>query len=259
MMILRTLAIVCALAVSARAAVTVTARGTSGNNTGATTLAITPGSNLAAGSMGVLVVACDNAGNGTTIHPTSFTDSVGNTWTQRLNALYDPVGANAGVDVGFYTAHLSVAVTTSNNITITWAGGNSVTAKAYALWEVTPTSASFVLSYITGAAGTGAASASPTVTTGSITSGDVVIAGGGAESASTWSGDADSTNGSWSTQQTAAGGTGNTGMSVTSQYKVVTGTATQQYDPTLTSADQIIGWIQLREVAANTSAFFQLF
>lgn len=246
--------------VVAHATPTVTARGSTGSTSGTTTYAITPASNLAAGSMGVLVVAADNAGTGgaTTVHPTTVTDSVGNVWTRRQNPLYDPVGASAGVDVGFYTAQLAVALTTSNNVTITWAGGASVGSKAYAMWEIAPTSAAFVMSYISGAAGTGAASAAPTVTTSSLTSGDIVVAGGGAESGDTWGADADTTNGTWNTHQHSAGGTGATGMSVTSQVKIVTATATQQYDPTLTSADQIIGWIQLREIPAATGNFFML-
>jgi hypothetical protein len=252
------LALFLLLALPVQAAVSVTARGTGGNNSAGTSIAVVPSGTMAAGSMGVLMLGNDNAGSGgaTPATPSSFTDSVGNTWTRRINPIYDPAGANAGVETAYYTATLTTAVTTSDNITLTV---TSLTAKAWALWEVVPTSNAFTMSYITGAAGTGAASATPTVTTGSITSGDVVIGGGGAEATNTWAGDGDSSNGSWSTQQTTGFGTGTTGMAVTSQYKVVTGTATQTYNPTLTSADQILGWIQLREIPAATGSFFQLF
>jgi hypothetical protein len=175
-----------------------------------------------------------------------------------VNPLFDNGSNSAGVELAFYTAPLTVAFTTSNNVVLTWQSATSVTAKAWALFEVVPT-AGKVMSYITGAAGTGGTSASPTVTTSSITSGDVVIGGGGAESSDTWAGDADSTNGSWSTQQHNVAGSGASGMSVTAQSKVVSGTATQTYNPTLTSADVILGWIQLREItpASNPGAFFQ--
>ena len=229
-------------------AITATARGTGGNNTAATSIVCTPTSTIPAASAGVLVLAADNAaGGGAAQLPASVTDSVGNVWTRQLNPLYDPGAGSAGVELAFYVcADLTTALTSANNIT--FSGLASTTAKAYAFWQVAPTGATTKISYVTGAAGTGAASATPTVTTSSIPTGDIVIGGGGAESASTWTGDADTTNGSWSAQQAAGFGTGTSGMSVTTQYKVVTATATQTYNPTLTSADQILGWIQLTEV-----------
>jgi hypothetical protein len=256
--ILLLLALVGLASTQAQAALTVTARGTGGNNTGATTLVVTPASNLAAGSAGVLVVALDNAGSGGASPTTgaSETDSVGNVWTRRANPIYDPGAASAGVEVAFFTATLTTALTTSNSLTLNFA--NTVTAKAWALWEVAP-GAGKIVSYVTGAAGTGSATGTPTVTTGSITNGDVVIGGGGAESANTWTGDSDTTNGNWSTQQANGFGTGTSGMSVTSQAKVVTADATQTYNPTLTSADTILGWVQLKEASPSTAHFFFLF
>lgn len=234
---------------------TVSDRGSGNHNSSAASITITPGSNSASGSMGVLVVALDNGGSAgaNTIAPTSATDSVGNVWTLRINPLFDNGAASAGVEVAFYTAPLTTAFTTSNNVVLTWLSSTSITAKAWALFEVVPT-AGKTISYITGAAGTGSTTGTPTVTTGSITSGDVVIGGGGAESADTWAGDADTSNGSWSTHQHNAAGTGTSGMSVTAQSKVVTGTATQTYNPTLTSVDTILGWVQLREVAVTGAA-----
>jgi hypothetical protein len=76
-----------------------------------------------------------------------------------------------------------------------------------------------------------------------------VIGGGAAEATLAWTGDADTTNGSWTNEQEIGNGTGTSGAAVTSQAKVVTATATQTYNPTLTSADQIIGWIEVTEVA----------
>jgi hypothetical protein len=247
-----------AFCLQTQAAITVTARGTGGNNSAATSLTITPGSNLAKDSMGVLVVALDNAGSAgaSAIAPATATDSVNNVWTLRVNPLFDNGAASAGVELAFYTAPLNTAFTTTNNLVISWAGSTSVTAKAWALWEVIPTNGTKQIQYVTGASGTGSTTGTPTITTSSITSGDVVIGGGGAESASTWTGDADTSNGSWSSQQATGFGTGTSGMSVTSQSKVTTGTGTQTYNPTLTSVDTILGWIQLTEVTRPASGFF---
>jgi hypothetical protein len=237
-----------------------TPRGTGGNNSTGTTVTVTPGSNFAVWSMGVLVIALDNAGSGGSVPaaPATVVDSVGNTWTRRQNPIYDPNSASAGVELAFYTSLLTNRFTTANSLVITWDAGVSVAAKAWALWEVTA-AADKMASYITGAAGTGAASGTPTVTTSSLTNGDMVIGGGGAESADTWAGDADTTNGSWATHQHAGFGTGTNGMSLTTQTKVVSATATQTYNPTLTSADQILGWISLREVTLPRGNFFAFF
>jgi len=43
-------------------------------------------------------------------------------------------------------------------------------------------------------------------------------------------------------------------MAIITQYKTVTGTAAQTYNPTLTPADTIIGWIQIREGASSPFA-----
>jgi hypothetical protein len=202
--------------------------------------------------MGVLVLAIDNAGSGgsTAASPATFTDAKNNTWTRRINPIYDPGAASAGVETAYYTAPITTALLSSDSSTITFAGGVSVASSAWAFWEVAP-AAGFTVGYVTGAAGTGAASGTPTVTTSSIASSDIVIGGGGAESGDTWTGDADTTNGSWSTHQHTAAGTGTTGMSVTTQIKTVTAAATQTYNPTLTSADQILGWIQITEAPSG--------
>lgn len=234
------------------AAITATNRGSGGNTTGATSVTVTPASNLAAGSMGVIVVAADNAGaagNNANCNA-SMTDSAGNTWTKRLNVWFDNGAASAGIELCIYTGELASALTTAGNVVVGF--GNSVTAKSWTLTEVVPT-AGFVPQFVTGAGGTGATSATPTVTTSSITAGNVVVGGGAAEATLAWTGDADSTNGTWANEQEIGNGTGTSGAAVTSQVKVVTATATQTYNPTLTSADQIIGWIEITETAVAGS------
>lgn len=233
----------------ADAAITGTDRGSGNNNTSSGSLSIVPTSNFTANSFGVLCIALDNSGaaGSNTISPSTASDTVGNVWTERQNGLFDNGSASAGVEIAIFTAPIS-SLTTGGTITVTWTS-TSPTAKAWTLIEFTP-SAGKIIQYVTGAIGTGATTGTPTITSGSITSGDVIIGMGGAESADTWTGDGDSSNGSWSTHQHNAAGTGTTGMSTTSQYKIVTGTATQTYNPTLTSVDTILGWIQLTEISA---------
>lgn len=231
-------------------ALTGTDRGSGSGTTSATTYVMSPTTNFTAGSFGVLVIAADNAGAGgaTTVFPTSITDSKGNVWTLRQQGVNDPGAASAGVDLAIYTAPIMTALLTTDNVTVTWAGAVSVASKAHVFHEVTAATG-FTPSYVTGAVSAAFSTGTPTVTTGTIANGDMVIGGGGAESADTWAGDADATSGSWSTHQHAAGGTGTTGMSVTSQRKVVTAAATQTYNPTLTAADNLLAWIELTEIA----------
>jgi hypothetical protein len=229
------------------------ARGSGGNNTGATTLVINPGSDFSNPSMGVLCVAVDNAGAGgnTAISPTSITDSDGNLWTRRVSAFQDPGAANAGVEISIYTAPITTAFQTTDNITITWGGGTSPTAKAWTLTEFTTSSIDNILVFKDGAGGTGANDGTPSITTTSVTNNDAVVGMGGAEAGpSTWTGDADTTNGSWVAQVTTAFGTGTSAMSITSQRKIVTGSGTQTYNPTLTAADRVVGWVAVSETAA---------
>lgn len=241
-------------------AITGTDRGTGGNNVSANSLACSPASTIPVGSCGVLCIALDNAGpaGSSTVSPATVTDSVGNLWTKRVNPLFDNGAASAGVESVCYTCEdLATALTSSDNVTVNF--GTNVVAKSYVFHEITPTDGTKKISYVTGAAGTGATSATPSVVTSSIPAGDAVIGWGAAESVDTWAGDADTSNGSWSAHQHApSGGTTTNAMSITSQRKIVTGTATQTYNPTLTSADVILGWIQLTEVARPTNSYANL-
>lgn len=231
-----------------------TGRGTGGNNTTGTSHTVVPGSNMTPGTLGVLCIALDNAGSaGSTAAAPAvpITDSAGNVWTRRVDGIFDNGAASAGVEVAIYTAALGYGLTTSQNLVLSWIAGVSVVAKAWTLDEWSA-AAGKIPAFNQSGAGTGATTGTPTITTASITSGNAVIGVGGVESADTWAGDADTSNGSWSTHQHTGFGTGTSGMSVTSQAKVVTGTATQTYNPTCTSADTCLAWIEIKEVNAYT-------
>lgn len=230
-------------------ALTGTNRGTGGNTTAATSIAITPASNFSSGSMAILAIAYDNSGGGGADPYSSITDSVGNTWTSRQNALNDPGAASAGSTLRIFTSNMSTALTTANTITVNF--GSSTTAKSWTLTEIAA-AANFIPEYATGNVATGS-NTTPTITSTSITSGNVILGAMANEGNATITADSDTTNGSWSTQQTINNGTGTSGMQVASQYKITTGTGTQTYNLTLSATgDWSIGWIEIREVASFT-------
>lgn len=226
-------------------ALTGTARGAGRNNVAATTVVITPASNFAAGSTAVLVLAYDNLGTGGSDPFSGITDSLGNTWTSRQNALYDPAVINQGVVLRIFTAPMTTPLTTSDTITVAF-GILLVIAKSWCLLQVSPAAGGAVV-YVTGGVNAGAATGTPTVTATGVAANHMIVGGGGSESNDTWVGDADTTNGSWSTMQHEGGLEGVAGISVIEQNKVVNATGDQTFNPTLTSADCILAWIELRE------------
>ena len=224
-----------------------TNRGVSGNATAATSLTVTPASNLTAGAFAILCVAYDNSGASGADPFTTITDSVGNTWTSRVNVLNDPGAASAGAALRIFTSKITT-LTTANTITVNF--GSSTTAKAWTLTEVV-SNTGLVPTFVNGT-GTAQTTATPTITTSSITIGNLVLGAAGGEGNGTRTADADTTNGTWSTQQQTGFGTTTGGQEITSQFKVVTATATQTYNPTFSaSTDNCIGWIQVTEAGAS--------
>lgn len=233
-------------------ALTGTDRGSGNHNTAATSVAISPTSNCTAGAMIVLCLAYDNAGSGGADPYSSISDGLGNTWTPQVAGLYDPGAASAGVTERIFTTTQNAGtILTSTVITVSF-GSSTPTAKSWVIHEVSSNATGGSVTIGSSATLPGAATGTPTITTSSLTSGDMVIGMGAAESGDTWAGDADTTNGSWSTHQHNAAGTGATGMSITSQRKIVTATATQTYNPTLTSADCMLAWLQIIELITTS-------
>jgi hypothetical protein len=227
-------------------ALTCTSRGTGNNGTGATSLSVTGRTaTLAAGSLGVLCIALDNAGSGgaTAAAPATATDSKGNVWTRQQSLIYDNGAASAGIEGAIYTAPITVALLTSDTLTLTWIAGVTVVAKAWTWYEVIPAANSEAV-YLTGGGIAGATAANAQVTTASVAVGDAVIAAYFAEGVSAVTGDADATNGSWGAQQTDTVGATTSGVRVASQQKVqTTAASTQSYDVTVASQDRIAGYI----------------
>ena len=233
-------------------AITGTDRGTAYINTSATTGTFSPASNFAAGSLAVCCIALNNTNtNGDAYSTFTLTDTLGNTWTRRISPLYDPAAANAGVEGAIFTSPMNGGTLATGTV-LTITTNVATTRRAVTLMEIVPTAGS-TISYVDGAVGTGSNTFTPTITTSSITSGNILIAACFNEwDTAPTTQDADTTNGSWSTAQSNGGGTTAAGMWVSSQRKVVTATATQTYNLTLDdTTDVILGWIQLTETGSS--------
>jgi hypothetical protein len=233
-------------------ALSATDRGTGTHNSSALTFTLSPSGNFAAGSYAELAVAADNAETNGVAHTVfTVTDSLGNTWARKISVLRDPGAASAGVEGGvFCTSQNAGTLTTGTTITVTF--GVATTAKAWALREIVPTSGK-IPCVVSRGTNTGT-STSPTITTETIDSGNLVTGflfdQYGTEQTITQ--DADTTNGSWSAQQTAEVGSTATGMSISSQAKVVSATAPQTFNPTLlTSSDWATAWLEWSEYTAD--------
>lgn len=215
-----------------------TARGTGTHNSSSTSFTFTPASNLAAGSMAVLCVAIDSGGSAYGV-----TDTNGNTWTVRTSTT---TGGSPGLRADCFIATTPMnggTITTGTTITISWT--TAVVAKCCALWEVTGTSPT----YVTGASGNTNSTTSLTVTTGSITNGNMVIGTSSVEKDVAITVDSDTSDGNWSSAQRTSVGSASSAMQISTQTKVVTATNTQTYNISWTgSTDGAIGYIVITEV-----------
>lgn len=231
-------------------------RGTGARNTGSeNTYAITPATAFSgvSGAMAVLAVAYDNSGTNGADPYSSIADTNTNTWTPRINSLKDPGAANAGIAGRLFTTPMDGGVLdTGDTITVSF-GGTTTVARAYALWEVIP-QLGYTIAYGTGAQET-SATASPTITTGSIAAGDVVIGAIGREGNDSATADTDTTNGMWSGQQASGVGTTTSGAQIGSQYKVALASGTQTYNPTFgASRDNVEMWLSVVQTSLVRSA-----
>lgn len=239
-------------------ALTGTDRGTGKHQTSASSFTLNPGSNFTAGALAVLCIAADNSSTGgSTNNISSVTDSLGNLWRARQLPIFDNGSASAGVQGGIFTTDQS-AGTLQTGTTVTVSFGAATVAKTWTLMEVTAAAGSQAL-VLTGANATGqAGSSGPTVTTGTIEVGDMVIAMVAMEAGTTQTltSDADTTNGTWSAAQYNEIGSSSSGSAIGSQRKVQTTTAsTQTFNPKLgLPCDLICSWISVREIAPKKLA-----
>lgn len=236
-------------------AITGTDRGVSGNTSSEAATAMSPSSTIAAGSLGVLCWAGDNANAATSNLPsTDITDSVGNTWF-RIVAATPSGAANANCELGMWASHITTQLTSSNTVTLTYTAAN-VTAKCWSFIELAPaTAGNTIINRFSGNGNLGSGATSASVNYSTASAGDAVIGFSGAENASaSIVGDSDTTNGTWSTQQTTAVGSGATGMAISSQQKIATATVASSYDVTLSASDIRQQWAVFTEAPPQTRA-----
>ena len=195
----------------------------------------------------VVCVAADNNGTNGAASISSVTDSKGHTYTQRQIQNQDPSTAASGATVAIYTAVATTGLTNGDTITVNFSP--NTTAKAMYVWRVSAASTEFV-KYVT-AGGAVGATANPTVTTVSITSGNAMIGALASESNVTPTADTDTTGGSWAghTNATANTGTAATSMNVHTGYKITTATGTQTWNQTLVANDWANAYIVLNPAA----------
>jgi hypothetical protein len=230
----------------------VTARGTAANNSSSTTYAFSPGSNFAAGSLAVLAIAYDPYGGANSDQGCGITDSLGNTWSTRLVIDNSPgIVVGNGVIVRVFTTDQSAGtLTTGTTVTANFNGVLTI-AKVVAFWQVASTAGGQPV-YSSSGGATGL-SASPSVTSSTITFGQVIIGVVGHEYGEVpATSDTDTLNGSWSTRQNNNVGATTNGMSLVTQYKIQNApSSTQTYNPTYTtSSDWAAGWISISDTVA---------
>ena len=211
--------------------------GSTANKTAGSTVAITATSNIPAGTFLILGLSVDNI-TATTPTISSVTASGGGSWT-LLGSASSGATATAGAGIFLY-AWRTLTTTQINSgstiTTITLSG--SVTSKAAEVWGWDFVTNALRNTVVTATSTSGAPSA---VTSGTaLVAGDLVIGLIAGETNSVATGDSDTTNGSWSTIDGAAssGGNANTNNTIGMQYKYVTATGNQTYNPT-TSNDSI--------------------
>lgn len=229
--------------------VTFTQAGSATSITSSTSFTIT-GVTASIGDWLVVVIAADNSATNGGNPISSVTDSAGNTYVQR-SKVTGGGSLNTRAALSIFTAQITSGLSSG---TVTVNLDTSTVAKAAVIWEVTPSSGKQI-TYIAGGdpgvAGSGG-SGGP-ITTASLATGQTVIAGIAVERETVpTTGDSDTLNGSWSTQYGAAQANGGsaTSMAVGSQWKTVTATGTQTYNPNVGGAagDNIVSFIVIDEI-----------
>lgn len=163
------------------------------------------------------------------------TDSNGNTYTRvPATPVLSPAGASAAagcVTVAFYSILTTGWSAGTNTVTWTHPSLTSGGARAMRVEHFQP-GAGYVISDVGSSSGI-SAGGTPTATT-SVGTGDLVIGTVGYEQTTAVTGDSDTTNGSWSTAvKSTTAGTTAAAISVANQYKIVTATGSQTFNPTV--------------------------
>lgn len=228
-------------------AITATLGAAASSSAAATSFGFQVGIAASAGDVLVIVLSQDNGGSSgvqSLTAPTLINSTTGKgTVTSRRQQNWDPGAADAGITQGIYELLLTAPVEATDWIQCNSSASDRMSA---CVIRVQP-DPGFALAFSATGGTTGASTAAPTHTTAAnVTSGDIIIAGYSGATNATVTLDSDTSNGSWSAQLTSKSDSGTLGTSTTvaAQYKVVTGTATQTYNPTTgAAADCVVGYV----------------
>lgn len=205
----------------------------------------------------VVLLAANNAGTSgasSTDTPTLTLGGVGGYSLQSLfSENYTPGStSNDGVTLSAWYYKLSAGANfNSSNCSVTFNFSTSTSSRAWQVWEVAADSGLdlALTAPVTSAVGAGSNTSTPTRTSSSVATDDLVIGVLGLEAGSeTITADSDTTRGTWSAGQTNAANTGtnSTSMTLYTQRKPVTSAGTQTFNPTLGSArDLVIGTVEV--------------
>ncbi len=205
---------------------TVTSKGTANyNSTGL--INIIPSSNCATGGTLTLCISYNNSLIDGSDPFDSIDDSHGNTWTLRVSQIQSPNGLGGdGVVMRMYTTNQDMSpLTTGDSIDVRFLE-DIVVACSFLLQITSDNSITY----------TDANSASfpgeyfPTISSISLTTNDIIIGCAAGNNNSNKYGDSDTTNGSWSSNYTDQVSVGISNQLI-SQYKIISGTGVQSYDP----------------------------
>lgn len=205
------------------------------------------------GSTLIARITFDNT-NATTPTVSSIAKMSGETASWVLLKAGDSSSATsaAGVRTEVWGIITTVVWTANTTYTITLSG--SVSAKACTLQEF-----SGATTTLRGTAGSGTSTGgTPTASTSgtALVTGDLAIGAAGFESNAAATGDADTTNGSWSTVFNSSSSGGGSAANATSagQYKIVTATGVQTYNPTGASDSNSVVLALVPQLVANPTA-----
>lgn len=178
------------------------------------------------------VVAANSGGGGVARTIASVTDTKSNTWVRVNTINVDPGAADAGATSHLYYALTTTALTTSDTVNFSFSGAATQSVSTLDLWTNIETLTGLPTAN-TGVTGTGTTTATGTILVTPTTVGDVVVVLDGWFSATaTYTGDADTLQGSWGSADQRTSGNWKSSL----QHKTVTGTSQQSHASTFSVA-----------------------
>lgn len=216
---------------------------TAGNqSSGATLVSAAVSISVPVGAVIVVCVAADNAGASGAKSTSAPSDSQGNTYNLVNQTNRTPGSAAAdGTTASVYAARVTTALASGVD-TITGNFSPNTTAKSFV--AIAFSGMEDIAYSNSGVTGSGTTYNNGNTATASLASGDIVIGAVAVESNTAATADSDTSNGSWVATTAVSGGTGGdaTKMSVSFQYKIVTGSGAQTLNGSCANTDWAVGW-----------------